>query len=102
MPASEPVGPRYLAPIAPNTPVAPRVTPKVAADFPASSKKFLPLETSWATCAASIPPSASAPRVLVRVNARAVISAKGFLALNTFAGMGFGAITGYKTSQLLS
>ena len=85
IPTKEPVGPRCFAPIAPKTPVAIVVAPNVKADFPASSKKFLPFETSWATCAASIPPRAIVPSFVVRVNALAVISLKGLFVSKVFA-----------------
>lgn len=66
-------------------PVATVVVPNVKADFPASSKKFLPLETSWATCAASIPPKANVPSFVVRVNALAVMSLNGLFVTYTLA-----------------
>ena len=61
IPANDPVGPRSFAPIAPTTPVAAVVTPNVIADLLASSKKFLPFDTSCATCVASISASAKVP-----------------------------------------
>ena len=60
-PIKDPVGPRYFAPIAPRTPVAAVVTPNVIANLLASSKKFLPFDTSCATCVASISASAKVP-----------------------------------------
>lgn len=81
IPTKEPVGPRCFAPIAPKTPVATVVVPNVKADFPVSSKKFLPFETSWTTCAISIPPKANVPSFVVLVRALAVISLKGRLVI---------------------
>ena len=76
MPTNEPVGPRCFAPITPKTPVATVVVPNVKADFPASSKKFLPFETSWATSVASMLPRAKVPNFVVLVRALAIMSLK--------------------------